>query len=239
MPSPRFVVRLTQREFSDTVAHLKLSRRKLEIARRALVDQSTLSDLVKDYGKTPDEINEIVQQVYDEWNRRSTSSRVPIEVFEQAIAGLPNVSRQSVEIARRALVQGEPASALAEEFGLTRQRINQIIRRIHADCAQATVVSRMTEKQFADAVSGRGFSEQSLEIAHAVLVIGKPIPEVTMATGLTRQRIRQLVSAVHDAFLAREKIPPGWVTESVTAPKDMLKAFRAAVEEKRKAHFND
>jgi hypothetical protein len=37
------------------------------------------------------------------------------------------------------------------------------------------------------------------------------------------------VTTVQDAFLARENILPGWVTQTVTAPKDMLAAFREAV----------
>ncbi|MBW5284092.1 TrfB-related DNA-binding protein [Burkholderia gladioli] len=239
MPTTRFSVRLTQDQFARTAAHIRLGGVALEIAQKALVDQAKLADLVKEYGKTPEQINAIVQRVYDEWNRRSPSSRVSRDVFEAAASKRPRLAPKSIEIARRALVDGDEYSALADEYGLTSARIGQIVKVIYADCETATVAPHLTETQFKDTVAGRRFTDQTLQIAHAVLVRGESMPAVARATGMSRQWIHKAVKTVQDAFLARENIPPGWVTETVTAPKDMLSEFRAAVEEKRKAHFKD
>ncbi|AEA65715.1 TrfB-related DNA-binding protein [Burkholderia gladioli] len=239
MPTTRFSIRLTQDEFASTAAYLRLGGSTLEIAQKALVDQAKLADLVKEYGRTPEQINKIVQRVYDEWNRRTPSSRVSSEIFETAVAKRPRLAPQSIEIARRALVDGEEYRTLAEEYGLTSARIGQIVKTIYADCEIATVAPHLTETQFKDAVAGRRFTDQTLQIAHAVLVRGESMPDVAQATGMSRQWIHKAVKTVHDAFLARENIPPGWVTETVTAPKDMLSEFRAAVEKKRKAYFSD
>ncbi|WP_155648165.1 hypothetical protein [Burkholderia cepacia] len=60
MPTNRFAFRLTQHEFASTAARPRQGETSIDIARKALVDQARLTDLLKEYGKTPDETNKIV-----------------------------------------------------------------------------------------------------------------------------------------------------------------------------------
>lgn len=81
----------------------------------------------------------------------------------------------------------------------------------------------MTEAQFSDATKGLNVSPQTLEVAHGVLVLGKPQAHYAQALGLTAGAISQAVRRVWAAFQEQSEVPDGY--ERVTAILPSHQAF--------------
>lgn len=80
---------------------------------------------------------------------------------------------------------------------------------------------RLTDAEFRAAVAGREVGEQTIMIAHAVLVEGRKQIEFAQALGLTKGAISQAVARVWDAH--QRTLPIGY--ERVCAVLPGSKAF--------------
>jgi hypothetical protein len=234
----RFAISLSKDEFDNTVTQLRLSAETAEIAYEALVNQAALATLASRFGKTPTEITRIAERVYTAWKRQAVTARVSLDDFKQAIATRPRLTQKTIDIARRGLVRGVSAGVLAQESGLSVTRINDILTDIYAACAKVTTVARLSESELKAALAGRRFSEQTIHVARAVLVHGEDMAEVARTWKVSRQRVSKIAADVYALHLVHGDYPPGWITETVTAPEDMLSEFRTAVEMKRKELLN-
>jgi len=76
---------------------------------------------------------------------------------------------------------------------------------------------RLTENQFQEAVRGLDVSQQTLEIAHAVLVLGAPQTEFAQKFQLSRAAVSQTVKRVWDAY-ADNNLPKGYERLTVILP---------------------
>nr|BCU00342.1 transcriptional regulator [uncultured bacterium] len=81
----------------------------------------------------------------------------------------------------------------------------------------------MTEAQFAETTKGLSVSPQTLEIAHGVLVQGKPQAQFAQELQLTAGAISQAVRRVWAAFQEKNAVPSGY--ERVTAILPAHQAF--------------
>jgi hypothetical protein len=92
---------------------------------------------------------------------------------------------------------------------------------------------RLTESQFQAAITDLAVGQQTIDIAHSVLVDGRPQAEFVASLGLSKGAVSQAVNRVWSA--AREQLPPGF--ERVTAILPEHQAFivkKWEVEAKRK-----
>ncbi len=71
-------------------------------------------------------------------------------------------------------------------------------------------------------------THQSRHVAHQVMVLGVPAPEVATTLGITPQRVSSIVAAV-----AAAAQPEGWVTRVISAPPDLMREFLARVDRAR------
>ena len=81
----------------------------------------------------------------------------------------------------------------------------------------------MTEAQFAETTKDLNVSPQTLEIAHGVLVLGKPQAQYAQELKLTAGAISQAVRRVWSAFQEQSAVPSGY--ERVTAILPAHQAF--------------
>lgn len=81
----------------------------------------------------------------------------------------------------------------------------------------------MTEAQFAETTKGLNVSARTLEIAHGVLVLGKPQAQFAQELNVTAGAISQAVRRVWEAFQERNAVPSGY--ERVTAILPAHQAF--------------
>jgi len=77
---------------------------------------------------------------------------------------------------------------------------------------------RLNETQFQVAIASLGVGQQTIDIAHGVLVEGRPQVEFANSLGLTKGAISQAVSRV---WTAAEKVffPKDWERVTVELPK--------------------
>lgn len=80
---------------------------------------------------------------------------------------------------------------------------------------------RLTEAQFQAAINGLEIGQQTIDIARAVLVEGKPQAEFVASLGLSKGAVSQAVTRVWTA--ARGELPEGF--ERVTAVLPEHQAF--------------
>jgi len=80
---------------------------------------------------------------------------------------------------------------------------------------------RLTEAQFQVAIKGLEIGQQTIDIAHGVLVDGRPQAEFVSSLGLTKGAVSQAVNRVWVA--ARQQLPEGF--ERVTAVLPEHQAF--------------
>lgn len=76
----------------------------------------------------------------------------------------------------------------------------------------------MTEAQFALAIQGLNIEEQTVQIAHGVLVKGVPQKQYVQELGVTPGAISQAVSKVWSAHQDRLAVPPGFERVTVILP---------------------
>jgi hypothetical protein len=74
------------------------------------------------------------------------------------------------------------------------------------------------------------------DIVQAVLVNGASQQELATAHGVSKVAVNKSVSEVYEYILRyrlnnnlSETIPPGWATETITAPRAMLRKFKREV----------
>lgn len=80
---------------------------------------------------------------------------------------------------------------------------------------------RLTEAQFKEVIKGLGIGQQTIDIARAVLVEGRPQMEFVTALGLSKGAVSQAVNRVWAAV--EKQIPKGF--ERVTAILPEHQAF--------------
>ncbi len=76
----------------------------------------------------------------------------------------------------------------------------------------------LSEAQFQKAIIGLNVSQQTLDIAHAVLVEGRQQSEFVESLGITKGAVSQAVSRVYKSHLANS-IPPGFELVTAILPK--------------------
>ena len=76
----------------------------------------------------------------------------------------------------------------------------------------------MTEAQFREATRGLSIEEQTVQIAHGVLVMGVPQKQYVQDLGVTPGAISQAVSKVWNAHLEKSAVPPGFERVTVILP---------------------
>lgn len=77
---------------------------------------------------------------------------------------------------------------------------------------------QLTEDEFQACIKGWDISRQTKEIAHGVLVQGRPQTEFVRTLGLTRGAVSQTVSRVWDAHTAKN-LPKGFEQVTVVLPE--------------------
>jgi len=92
---------------------------------------------------------------------------------------------------------------------------------------------QLTEGQFQEAIKGLEVGQQTIEIAHGVLVEGKPQSEFATALGLSRGAVSQAVTRV---WLAHESknLPRGYERVSAVLPEHQAFIVKKWVEDARK-----
>ena len=81
---------------------------------------------------------------------------------------------------------------------------------------------RLSEAQFQACIQGLAVGRQTIEIAHGVLVLGKPQASFARSLGLSKGAVSQAVQRVRAAF-AVKNLPPGY--ERVCAVLPAHQAF--------------
>lgn len=85
------------------------------------------------------------------------------------------------------------------------------------------MAGRLTEEEFKRALLLVRVGKQTQEIAHGVLVEGRPQTEFVRATGLTKGAVSQAVNRVYEAALKARKssgVPPGYkILNNVLLPE--------------------
>lgn len=77
---------------------------------------------------------------------------------------------------------------------------------------------KLSEAQFQACVRGLDVGQQTIEIAHAVLVLGKPQTQFVASLGLSRGAVSQAVHRVWTAH-AEKNIPQGYERVSAVLPE--------------------
>ncbi len=77
---------------------------------------------------------------------------------------------------------------------------------------------RLTEAQFQVAIQGLDIGQQTIDIAHGVLVKGQAQADFVKALGLTKGAVSQAVNRVWSAHAA-DKLPTGYERVSVVLPE--------------------
>lgn len=101
---------------------------------------------------------------------------------------------------------------------------------------------RMTELEFAAVRHLLNISEESQNLAHAVLVEGKSLREVAKATGHVFQFVDKNTKVVLSTFdryqqarrveeSAGTQLPPGWESATLIAPSQLIDKFRREIAE--------
>jgi DNA-directed RNA polymerase specialized sigma24 family protein len=81
-----------------------------------------------------------------------------------------------------------------------------------------SMIERLTEAQFEEAIKGLNVGQQTIDIARGVLVEGRPQSEFVAALGLSKGAVSQAVSRVR-AVAQQEKIPEGFERVSAVLPE--------------------
>lgn len=77
---------------------------------------------------------------------------------------------------------------------------------------------RLSEAQFQACIKGLEVGQQTIEIAHGVLVLGQPQTTFAASLGLTRGAVSQAVHRVWAVFMAKN-LPQGYERVSVVLPE--------------------
>ncbi len=77
---------------------------------------------------------------------------------------------------------------------------------------------RLTEPQFQEAIKGLDVGSKTLDIAHGVLIDGKPQKDFAASLGLSRGAISQAVNRVWAAH-EENNLPQGYVRVSAILPE--------------------
>lgn len=77
---------------------------------------------------------------------------------------------------------------------------------------------RLSEAQFQACIKGLEVGQQTIEIAHGVLVMGKPQASFVESLGLSRGAVSQAVQRVWTAFAAKN-LPLGYERVSAVLPE--------------------
>mgnify|MGYP003362304301 CR=1 FL=1 len=94
-------------------------------------------------------------------------------------------------------------------------------------------MSTMTNAEFSALASKMTRMEpESLEIARAVLVHGRPQKDVAQEYNLTKQRLSQIMRRM---MLARADVPAGWMKVEVWLPPSAAREVKAIEERERQA----
>lgn len=94
---------------------------------------------------------------------------------------------------------------------------------------------QLTAAEFNAACAGRRFTERGRQIAYEQLVEGTPPEVVATRYRISRNRAFVLRKQVYSAHLEASNYPPDWVTATLTAPPDALRAFQKQVGVKLRA----
>lgn len=78
---------------------------------------------------------------------------------------------------------------------------------------------RLTEDQFQKCIEGLNVGEQTIEIAHGVLVLGQSQTTFVASFGITKGAVSQAVSRVWAAFASKNGIPQGFERVSAVLPE--------------------
>ena len=81
-----------------------------------------------------------------------------------------------------------------------------------------SMIERLSEAQFEEAIKGLNVGRQTIDIARGVLVEGRPQSEFVAALGISKGAVSQAVSRVR-AAIQQEKIPEGFERVSAVLPK--------------------
>jgi hypothetical protein len=93
---------------------------------------------------------------------------------------------------------------------------------------------RLTEAQFQEAIKSLEIGQQTINIAHGVLVEGRPQAEFVASLKLTKGAVSQSVSRVWAA--AREVLPEGFERVTAVLPEHqafIVKKWEAAAKRKQ------
>jgi len=77
---------------------------------------------------------------------------------------------------------------------------------------------QLTEAQFQACIKGLDVGQQTIEIAHEVLVLGQPQATFVASLGLSRGAVSQAVHRVWAAFMTNN-LPEGYERVSVVLPE--------------------
>lgn len=77
---------------------------------------------------------------------------------------------------------------------------------------------QLTEAQFQSCIKDLGVGQQTIDIAHGVLVMGRPQTDFVASLGLTRGAVSQAVQRVWAVYLEKN-LPKGYVRVSAVLPE--------------------
>lgn len=92
---------------------------------------------------------------------------------------------------------------------------------------------KLTTQQIEDAVEGRRFSEQVVEIARRLIVDGVSVQQLVEEHGVTRGRVYQIRDQIWNAHLQRNAYPPDWQSVTIMASPALISEFTERAERER------
>ncbi|MFN7836029.1 MAG: transcriptional regulator KorA [Burkholderiaceae bacterium] len=92
---------------------------------------------------------------------------------------------------------------------------------------------RLTEAQFQACIRGLDVGQQTIEIAHGVLVLGQPQASFVASLGLSRGAVSQAVNRVWAAFVVTD-LPQGYERVSAVLPEHQAYIVKKWAEDAKK-----